>query len=66
MTDRIKAMIQTAAVYVPRGSEGIRVMYCEDDWFYGRGEDSGEEYCIHYITVDLDNDLIYGLVLLNP
>lgn len=60
-----KQMIQEAAVYVPFNCEGIRISYCEDEQFYGQGEESGDEYCISYDEVDLDKDLIYKFVLLN-
>jgi hypothetical protein len=60
-----KEMIQEAAVYVPFDCEGIRISHCEDDCFYGTGEESGDEYCITYDEVDLDKDLIYKFVLLN-
>lgn len=60
-----KEMIMEAAVYVPFDGEGIRISYCEDDAFYGTGEESGQEYKIPYYDVDLDNDLIYKLVLMN-
>lgn len=60
-----KEMIQEAAVYVPFNCEGIRISHCEDDAFYGQGEESGDEYCITYDEVDLDKDLLYKFVLLN-
>jgi hypothetical protein len=66
MTDKIKTMMQSAALYVPLDSEGIRVTYCDEDCFYGQGEESGDEYRVYYGAVNLDVDLIYGLVLLNP
>jgi hypothetical protein len=66
MTDKIKALIQSAAVYVPLDCEGIRITHCEDDCFYGEGEESGDGYQIFYGAVNLDVDLIYGMVLLNP
>ena len=64
-TDKVKAMIQEAAVYVPFDCEGIRISYCEDDAFYGEGEQSGDSYKITYEEVDLDRDLIYKFVLMN-
>jgi hypothetical protein len=60
-----KQMIQEAAVYVPFNCEGIRISHCEDDCFYGEGEETGESYKITYEEVDLKNDLIYKFVLLN-
>jgi len=60
-----KQMIQEAAIYVPFNCEGIRISHCEDDAFYGVGEESGESYKITYEEVDLDNDLIYKIVLMN-
>jgi hypothetical protein len=60
-----KQMIQEAAVYVPFDCEGIRISYCEDEQFYGVGEESGAEYCIDYDEVNLDTALIYKFVLMN-
>lgn len=60
-----KEMIMEAAIYVPFDCEGIRITHCEDDRFYGVGEESGDEYCELYEDVDLKNDLIYKLVLVN-
>lgn len=60
-----KEMIQQAAVYVPFDCEGIRINYCEDDCFYGTGEESGESYCVSYDEVDLKTCLIYKFVLMN-
>jgi len=60
-----KQMIQEAAIYVPFNCEGIRISHFEDDAFYGVGEESGESYKITYEEVDLDNDLIYKIVLMN-
>jgi hypothetical protein len=60
-----KEMIQEAAVYVPFNCEGIRIDYCEDDAFYGTGEETGESYKVTYEEVDLDKDLIYKFVLMN-
>ena len=62
----VKEMIQEAAIYVPFNCEGIRINSCEDECFFGTGEESGEEYCITYEEVDLSKDLIYKLVLMNP
>lgn len=60
-----KEMIQEAAVYVPFNCEGIRIDFCEDDAFFGTGEETGQEYKITYEEVDLDRDLIYKFVLMN-
>ena len=35
--------------------------YC----FYGRGENSGDQYGISYAAVDLDNDTFYSLTKVN-
>jgi hypothetical protein len=58
-------MIQNAALYVPADCEGIRVDRCDDDYFVGTGEESGDEYRVYYDEVDLEKDLIYKLVLMN-
>lgn len=60
-----KDMIQQAAVYVPFNCEGVRISHCEEDAFYGVGEESGDEYQIMYNEIDLDKDLIYKFVLIN-
>ena len=66
MSDKIKTLMQSAVLYVPLDSEGIRITCCDEDFFYGQGEDSGDKYRVYYGAVNLDVDLIYGLVLLNP
>lgn len=66
MSQTAKELIQDAAVYVPFDCEGIRISFCEDECFYGTGEESGAEYCVFYEEVDLDTALIYKLVLVNP
>lgn len=60
-----KSMIMEAAIYVPFNSEGVRISHCEDDAFYGEGEETGESYKITYDEVDLSKDMIYKLVLVN-
>lgn len=63
--DVIRAKVEQTAIYVPQDCEGIRISHCEEDAFYGTGEDSGEEYKIHYEEVNLNQDLLYKLVLVN-
>jgi hypothetical protein len=60
--DRTRAMAEQALIYVPQDSESIRISHCEEDAFYGTGEDSGDEYKIHYEDVNLNQDLFYKLV----
>ena len=62
----IKEMIGQAEVYVPFNCEAIRIECCDDDYFLGTGEETGEQYQINYEEVDLGKDLIYKLVLMNP
>jgi hypothetical protein len=61
-----KEMILNAAVYVEPNCEGIRVLHCEDDYFVGEGEETGERYQVNYDDIDLHTALIYKLVLMNP
>jgi hypothetical protein len=61
----VKEMLQEAAVYVHPDQEAVRVLYCEDEYFVGEGEETGESYQIEYTDVDPARDLIYKLVLIN-
>ena len=73
--EKVKAIVERSAIYVPIDCEGIRIDYwdtetnIEDDEevskFYGTGEESGEEYCIEFSEVDLENDLFYELKLVD-
>jgi len=63
--DSIRAKVEQAAFYVPIDGELIRISHCEEDAFHGIGEDSGDEYTIHYEDVNLNQDLLYKLVLVN-
>ena len=73
--EKVKELVGKAAVYVPIDCEGIRISYWDTDTnvdegevaehFYGVGEESGEEYCINFSEVDLENDMFYALTLIN-
>jgi len=66
--------VSQSAIYVSDNDEAILISYWDteetDDgpelYFYGTGEESGEEYRINYTEVDLQNDRFYKLVLLEP
>jgi len=75
--DKVKEIVGRAAVYVPFNCEGIRIDYWDTDQdlldlgedlstgrFYGTGEESGEEYAIDFVSVDLAQDMFYELKLI--
>ena len=63
--EKVKAIVERSAIYVPIDCEGIRISYCDDEMFYGTGEETGEEYSLEYGEVDLENDLFYELKLVD-
>jgi hypothetical protein len=66
MSKPVQEYVQEAAIYVPASCEGIRIdCYDNDDQrFYGTGEETGEQYCIEYSEVNLEEDMFYQLVLM--
>lgn len=64
--EKIKMLVEGAAVYVPFNCEGVRITTYDHDskMFNGVGEESGEEYNINYESVSLDDDMFYKLVLM--
>ena len=71
--EQVKEIVGRAAVYVPFDCEGVRIEYWDTDSnvedeevsrFYGTGEESGEQYAIDFVDVDLDKDLFYELKLI--
>ena len=71
--EQVKEIVGRAAVYVPFNCEGVRIDYWDTDTnvedeevarFYGTGEESGEQYAIDFVDVDLDKDLFYELKLI--
>jgi hypothetical protein len=71
-------LVAQSAIYVPAESEGIRIDNYEtlDDigthhipedeaGFYGTGEESGEQYKIQYVDINLAEDMFYKLVLVD-
>jgi len=64
--EKVKQLANEAAVYIPEGSEGIRIVAVieEEGYFLGEGEETGENYQITFEEVDLDNDMFYKLVLM--
>jgi len=70
--DKVIEIVEQAAIYSPVTGESIRIDYWDtpdedpQEMFYGTGEESGEEYGIRFDEVDLELDLFYKLVLINP
>jgi hypothetical protein len=64
MADKIKSMLQKAAVIVYDGI-AYQIQYCEDNYMLGVDEETGEDVQIEYDSVDLNRDLIYKLELMN-
>jgi hypothetical protein len=61
---QIKDILERTAVYIQENGEGIRINYCDEEQFFGTGEESGEEYAISYDEVDLKTDMFYELKLI--
>ena len=57
-------MFANAAVLV-QGEDSYRVDYADAEEIRVTNEDTGEEYVLTYDDIDLETDLVYGLVLLN-
>ena len=57
-------MFANAAVLV-QGEDSYRVDYADAEEIHVTNEDTGEEFVLSYDDIDLETDLIYGLVLLN-
>ncbi len=68
MTDHSKLIriLGEASVYCSLENEDMRIDYHDNDTqtFVCTGEETGEEYCIKYDEVDLDNDRFYKLTLM--
>ena len=76
--DKLIRIVGSSSVYVPINCEGILIDYydtleeltedmTEDELgFYGTGEESGEQYKISYSEIDINKDLFYKLVLVDP
>lgn len=64
---KVKEMISEAAIYIKDGDVGFRINYIDEDGlsFNATSEEDGEEVNFLFTEVDLDNDLIYKLVLMN-
>ena len=65
--EKVKQLANEAAVFLPKeSSESIRIVAVmgEEDYFLGEGEETGENYQIEFVDVDLDNDKFYKLVLM--
>lgn len=58
---QIKQLMNTVAVYVPGNCEGIRIDYCDDDYIFGTGEESGYSYQLPYSAVNPKTDFFYKL-----
>jgi hypothetical protein len=65
--EKIKAMIETAYIYIPYDSEALRINYSDPEvgMFYTTGEESGDEIAISFDEVDLERDMFYSLKLLD-
>ena len=76
--EKLISIVARSAIYVQESGEGIRIDYydtldemaendlTEDELgFYGTGEESGEQYKIHYVDIDLEKDMFYELKLVD-
>ena len=64
--EKVHNLVIQAAIYVPFDGEGCRIIsYIEEEhYFLAEGEESGEQYQIHYADVDLKQDMFYKLTLM--
>ena len=70
-------LVAQSAIYIQEGCEGIRIDYydtldeldadmTEDELcFYGTGEETGEQYQIQYVDINLATDMFYELKLVD-
>jgi hypothetical protein len=65
--DKVRAMIETAYLYIPYDSEALRINYTDPEvgMFYTTGEESGDEIAVSFDEVDLERDMFYRLKLLD-
>lgn len=65
--EKIKAMIETAYLYIPYDSEALRINYSDPEvgMFYTTGEESGDDIAVSFEDVDLERDMFYRLQLLD-
>jgi disulfide oxidoreductase YuzD len=68
MPKTVQELVNRAAVYIQFGEEAFRIDYADDEnqRFFGSYEESGEEHSIEYDEVDLENDMFYELVVIDP
>ena len=53
------------ATIIVQGEDSYRVDFIVDDQIHVTDEDTGDEHILEFDDVDLERDLVYGLVLLN-
>jgi hypothetical protein len=65
--DKVRAMIETAYLYIPYDSEALRINYTDPEvgMFYTTGEESGDEIAVSFDEVDLERDMFYRLKLMD-
>jgi len=65
--DKVRAMIETAYLYIPYDSEALRINYVDTDagTFHTTGEESGDDIVMTFSEVDLERDMFYRLKLLD-
>jgi len=65
--DKVRAMIETAYLYIPYDSEALRINYVDTDagTFHTTGEESGDSIVMTFSEVDLERDMFYSLKLLD-
>ena len=75
---KLISIVGRSAIYVQESGEGIRIdyydtldemeendLYEDELGFYGTGEESGDQYKIHYVDIDLEKDMFYELKLVD-
>ena len=53
------------ATIIVQGEDSYRVDFIVDEQIHVTDEDTGDEHILEFDDVDLERDLVYGLVLLN-
>ena len=65
VTNEGKLFIMANAAILVQGEESYRVDFADAEEIHVTNEDTGEEHVLTYDDIDFENDLVYGLTLLN-
>jgi len=62
--EKLIEMFSEAKILV-QGDDSYVIDFADAEEIYVHHEDTGEEFVLSYDDIDLETDLVYGLVLLN-